>query len=494
MSNTELSKFYSTFKELNALSSALGLLSWDLETYMPVSASVARSQQLETLSGMLHAKYTNPEFFELVSELSKQIENFPENDQVNIRQVKKDIDKAVKLPVSLVAKRSRANAELTSLWHIAKPTNDFESLVGKLQEVIDIAQEESQLLGFEEHPYDALLDKYEEGIRTSEILSLFNPLAVTISKMLPEVIQKQLDAGYAELPKVPFIDGANLLEVAQEIMKLVGFSTDEIRVDLSAHPFSTSIGAADNRITVSKGDRLVHLSALTALHEAGHALYERNAQQAGWGLPIGSSISLGVHESQSRYLENFVGRSHAGCQCLSGIFEKLIKDKFSAKDLYKVYNKVQPSLIRVLADELTYSLHVVIRTELEIALIEGTLKAKELPEAWDGLYEKYLGIRPASMKEGCLQDTHWYNGMFGYFPTYVLGNIYAGMLHSALEKDLPDWQSEVSEGNLKSITAWMAEKIHRHGQKYSPKQLVENASGIKLSLDPFVSYLKKKYL
>lgn len=476
MSSTEL---YSRLREISLLEGTAALLDWDQQTYLPKGGGENRASQLELLATLRHERLTDPR---LRAAAEAAAVSSDQSDQENGRALLRLLAREAKLPSTFIAERTRLGAQCFQVWCDAKPANDFAQVAPLLEKLISLARQETQLVGFDEHPYDALLDNYEWGGKISWV----RPALLRLGDALPDLIAR------AEQRPPPQLDRALPLDrqraLSEALLGIVGMPADETRLDVAPHPFCTTIGRGDYRITTRFDEHDLFSALFSTLHELGHSFYEANLPLAWRGTPKGSAVSLGVHESQSRLFENIIGRSREFSQVLSRLIDLHGKKTVSPEEVYGAVNHVRRSLIRVEADEVTYSLHVIIRMELEIALIEGSLSVKDLPAAWNSLYKKYLGLTPPTDREGVLQDVHWYSGSIGYFPTYVLGNLYGGMIRRAL----PNLTAQVATGDLRSIGSWLTERIYAPGGIIQPRELIEGATGVPFSEEPFVAYLKEK--
>ena len=490
MTASSTKEFYTRLKNLHHLEGVKALLDWDQQVYLPPQGAQTRGDQLEYVSVLMHQQLTDPILEKLAQEvLATGASECREEDRINARWLLRSIIREKKLPESFVAERARIASDTFNKWQEAKPKADFGSVKENLKKIVELARRESELVGYQEHPYDALLDQYEPEATVGWVKPLLVSLANDIKALLKGVSPSD------KIRKFPLaIDRQKAL--CEELMVAFGLPKDSSRLDLSSHPFCTTIGAGDVRITtrLKEEDFLYGLGSV--LHELGHALYEYNLPNEFRGSACGSVYSLGMHESQSRFIENIIGRSKEFSEYLysrySKYAEKSIADSLSAADLYAALNQVCPSLIRVDADEVSYSLHVVIRLLLEIDLIEGSLTVDELPHRWNQLYEEYLGIVPPTDREGVLQDVHWYGGSIGYFSTYVLGNIYDGIILQKLDQALPAWKGDVKAGKFLPITNWLKESIHRHAARLAPRPFMERFGGGEVTAQPFLEYLRGK--
>ncbi|HMO01733.1 MAG TPA: carboxypeptidase M32 [Oligoflexia bacterium] len=492
-----LAEFYDFLKEQSLISNISSLLGWDQETIMPRGSGAGRVAQIEYVSRLYHKKRTDPKFLEIVDALWEIKEELTEDDSVNVREVKRDIDKTRKLPEDFVAHCSALHAKSNIVWQGARKNNDWRSVESLLTEIFKFARERAELLGYSEHPYDALLDDYEPGAKISQTKTILLDLAERLRALMPAILEKQKSKATSSVTlKMSQEDQAKL---CRKILNDIGFDFSKGRLDLSAHPFSTSIGKDDQRITYRFQDQYI-ASIYGALHEGGHALYEIGLKSGDWheSVPLANTNSCALHESQSRFWENIIGRSLHFCRYL----ERIIKDlkltdveSFTAEKLWDDANTVSPSLIRVEADEVTYSLHIVIRMLLEEKLLEGSLAVADAPEAWNDLYHRYLGLTPPNYADGIMQDTHWYHGAIGYFPSYALGNIYGAHFTEKLKADLIGCSELVEKGKFAPIFDWLKQNIHRFASRYQPMELIERASGgMPVSSDAFVGYIQNKFL
>lgn len=477
-------KFYDSLREVSHLDGISALLDWDQQVYMPKGGGDNRSAQLELIALLRHERITDPKLKEASQELL-QDSSATEDDRVNAKGILRVIDRETKLPASFVAEKSRASSEAFQCWLDAKPKKNFKLVESQLKKIIELSKLEISLVGYEEHPYDALLDQYEWGGRVSWVYPALQHLSnelIPIVQSLSEKTKSWNEDGFS-MP----IGEQHLLN--EKIMHAMGMQEASSRLDKSAHPFCTTIGANDYRITTRFDEKNFLAALLSTLHETGHSLYEAGLPLKWRGTPCGAAVSLGVHESQSRFYENMIGRSKEFSRYLSNT----INNKTDSNTFWQALNKVSPSLIRVEADEVSYSLHVLLRLELEMELISGNLNVSDLPCAWNEKYKRYLGITPSHDGEGVLQDVHWYSGAIGYFSTYVLGNIYSGMFLERILKEMPDMYEQIEEGDFTRISSWLLKHVHSQGQRYEPRELIEKISNNKISAEPFVKYIKSKF-
>ena len=486
-----LKQFYLHLAELNAWRGVGNLLGWDQSVNMPPAGAAARAKQQETLSLHIQKRRTDPDFIKILEELAQNVDSLSDDDALNVRETKRKIDRAKKLPDSFVSEQAHTASLSFTAWRKARPKNDFAATKPYLEKLVELCRQEADLVGYEESPYDALLDIYEPYEKLSTIKPLLLSLANSLKDLLPRVLN-------AQIPPPPLI-GPFPITAQKRLSKLlttaVGYSYESGRIDEAPHPFQSTIGLGDVRIT-TRFDENDYLSGITSsLHEAGHALYELGLAAEHHGTPRGSAIALSIHESQSRFWENVIGRSKAFCEYLQSLLPDFFPELAlpSPEELWQQLNQIQASPIRVEADELTYSLHIVIRLLLEEQLLTGELGVDELPEAWNALYQEYLGIIPSDLSEGIMQDIHWFSGAIGYFPTYALGNLYAAMMAEEIAKAIPDFETQIRNAEFRNIRTWLVENVHRHGKRYKAGELIAMLSGEALSEKAFLRYLENKF-
>lgn len=486
-----LATVYHRLDELYRLSCIRGLLDWDQQVCLPRLAASGRADQLELMSTLIHARLTDPNFGNTIDELAARSDLHPD-DRVNILEARRVIERQRRLPESFVAEQARVTSEAYTEWTEARPANDFARVLPHLTRIVELARREAELVGYSEQPYDALLDAYEPRATLRTVKPLLLALGEELSRLIPAIIARadtppSTTGVYPEVPQ---------RALCERVLRDIGYRFDAGRLDKTHHPFQSSLGAHDIRVT-TRFDETSYLSALaTTLHEAGHALYEDGLPKEQRGRALGSAASLGVHESQSRFWENCIGRSLPFARYLHAILSSFFPEeaaRCSPETIWRDSNRVARTLIRVEADEVTYSLHVIVRLLLEEALITGELEVVDLPQAWGDLYERYLGIRPPNDTDGVLQDVHWYGGMIGYFPTYVLGNLYAAPMLEAVRRAVPDLDERVGAGDFGPILGWLRTHVHAHGMRYSGPELVERISGSTLSVAPFLAYIRSKF-
>jgi carboxypeptidase Taq len=482
-------------REAALLESIDAFLGWDERTYMPPAAGEYRAEQMTYLSGLVHQKRTNPRLGELLGELrGTDLAKDPHSDAgATIRQLQRDYDKRVKLPQSLVEELARASVLGQQAWVKARQSNDFASFAPHVEKLYRLKRQQAECLGYQDQPYDALLDDFEPGAKTAHVAQV---LAGLRAELVP-LVQAIIESG----KKAPVeIVSREFPAAAQEAFgkaaaAAIGFDFQRGRLDVTHHPFCAGTGPHDCRITTRYDERFFNSAFFGILHEAGHGIYDQGLRTEQFGLPPGSYVSLGIHESQSRMWENLVGRSHAFWQHFFPQLQAAFPAATSGVklgDFFWAINHVEPSLIRVEADEATYNLHIIIRFELEQALLSGDLPIADLPAAWQEKYQSYLGIAPHNDADGCLQDIHWSAALIGYFPTYSLGNLYASQFYEQADRDLGGLAAQFARGEFQPLKAWLNEKIHRRGQCYPASELVELVTGQPLSHAAAIRHLRGK--
>lgn len=475
--------------QVSDLGAAASLLSWEQETFMPPEAARVRGLQLATLAGLSHELFTAPETGALLDGAQ------PDGDTqaAVVRVARRDYAKATRLPTAFVEDRTRAQNEAHHAWVHAREHSDFASFAPYLERMMDLARRQADLMGFDEHPYDALIDDYEPGMRAAQVQSVFADLRDRTLPLLERIRAAGDAADYGVLTR-PFPADAQKAFAWHVAGEAFGLTGDFARQDESAHPFQSNFSRSDIRIT-TRVEEYWPACLFGTWHEAGHAMYERGVHERWERTPVSAGASLGVHESQSRMFENLLGRSLPFWQRYFPQLQEAAPQVTAGLDaaaLYRAVNRVQPSLIRVEADEVTYNFHVMLRFELELALLEGSLSVRDLPEAWNAKMQAYLGLTPPDDASGVLQDIHWSAGLIGYFPTYTLGNLLSVQLLEAARQDA-GVAAGIDRAEYGPLRAWLVEQVHQHGRSLSPAELTVQATGRPLSADPYVAYLTRKY-
>lgn len=481
------------------LHSISNLLEWDHDTYMPADGELIRSEQLRILAGLIHQERTSKDFIEALQKLihlgTGQIlgNGLSEAQAAALKRWRRDYLKESALPKEFVEEFAQLTSQAQAVWRKARKDQSFEQFAPFLDKIVTMSRKKADLLTYKEHPYDALLDLYEPDVTTSQVANLFSTLEKDLTSLLKKIaVAPQIDDSLL----FGNFDHKKQLEFSLALLNDMGYVRTKGRLDISTHPFSISLHPTDSRITTR-----IHASSLmsnigSVLHEAGHALYEMGLPIEQFGSPLGQPISYGIHESQSRWWETRIGQSKSFWQHYLPILKQYFPEQLEGATLdgfYAAINKVEPSLIRVEADEVTYPLHIILRFNLEKALIEGSLAVRDIPEMWNAKMQELIGLTPQNNSEGCLQDIHWSLGSFGYFPSYTLGNAYASHLFLAFEKQFADWRARLENGELLFIKSWLNESVHQYGRQYSPLELMQKVTGQPFNSKAYVDYLKTKY-
>ena len=471
---------------------AIAVLSWDQETYMPEKGAEFRAQQLSTLSGVYHRMITDEQLGKWLNTLSTDA-TLDEKQKKNVALVKETYEKQKKFSTEFVELMSKTVSECFQAWQTAKETNNFSIYQPKLEKLVELKKQECEILGYKDHPYDAQLNEYEKGATTKDLEKLFSDVRKELVPFVQKIREaKQVDDSFF----FRNYDKDKQWNFGIDLLKQMGYDFEGGRQDISSHPFTTSFNPLDVRVTTRVNENDFSEMIWSCIHEGGHGLYEQGLSPEEYGLPLGEAISLGIHESQSRLWENNVGRSLAywkkNFPLAQSYFPEQLKD-VKAEDFYHAMNKVESSLIRTNADELTYHFHIMIRFEIEKALFEGVIQVSELPAYWNKKYKEYLGIDVPNDTKGVLQDIHWSHGSFGYFPTYSIGSFYAAQFFDQAKKEIPSLQAEIEKGEMQNLLKWLREKIHQHGRFYIATELCEKITGEKLNFAHFMNYAKEKY-
>ncbi|MFP4364470.1 MAG: carboxypeptidase M32 [Spirochaetia bacterium] len=475
------------------------LLGWDQETYMPPLAIDERSDQLSLLEGLAHERKSADKVGKLLEELGSTTEN-PKGDEsldfwdrAFLRAVRRRYDQATKIPQSLVVEMAKEVSQSQAAWVEAKKANDFPSFAPHLEKLLSLSKQVAEDLGYEDHPYDALLDQYEPQMTKAKVSQVFSELQKELVPLVEKISScKQVNDEYIFRE----FSTRKQNDFGKFIQEQMGYNFQRGRLDLSAHPFTTTLGGNDVRLTTRYNKHYFNTGIFGNIHEAGHGLYELGFAERIKGSVLADGTSLGIHESQSRMWENMIGRSRDFWLRYYPDLLKHFPDSLSdasGEDFYLAVNKVAPSLIRIEADEVTYSLHVILRFNLEVQLISGDLTVQDLPEAWNNEMEKLLGVRPKNDSEGVLQDIHWSMGAFGYFPTYALGNLYGAQFFDTMKKQIPNVSELIRSGELQTILGWLRENIHQYGASKTPVELISDITGKPLDASFFMNYLKDKF-
>ncbi len=476
------------------LASAAELLQWDERTMMPPDGSEFRAAQVAYLSGRAHAMRTSEQIERWLDELDGwSAASDPASDiGATLRMTRKDYEKQRRLPGQLVEAIASATVRGQGCWDAARRNDDYAQFQTALDEMISLQRNAGELLAEPgQSTYEALLDQYEPDARVEDLTRVFARLRDELVKLLSEITASPRQVDDRLLKQTYSVDGQRQLSKA--LAAAIGFDFQRGRLDETSHPFCTSLGPSDCRILTRYEENWLPGSIFGTLHEAGHGMYEQGLPQDWYGLPPGTFVSLGIHESQSRLWENLVGRSLAFWKCFTPLINETFSETATPAQWHACFNRVQPSLIRVEADEATYNLHIIVRFELEQALISGELSTAELPFAWNERYTSVIGVSPPSAANGVLQDVHWSAGLFGYFPTYTIGNLVAAQLYQAADAALGNLDRKFEQGDFAPLLNWLREHVHTHGRKYTADELIQNATGKPLSAEPLIASLRQRY-
>jgi carboxypeptidase Taq len=482
--------------EVNDLNAAAALLSWDQTSYMPEGGAPARGRQLALLSRLGHEKFTDPEIGRLLDALQPYGESLPfdDDDAALLRLTRRNYDRLVKVPNDFIGEVSEHSAEIYQAWTQARPDNDFERVRPLLEKTLDQSRRFAEYFGPYDHIADPLIDFSDYGMKADSVRRVFAQLREGLVPLVKSITeQAPMDDSFVRKHYPAQLQ----LDFGLDVIKAYGFDFKRGRQDLTHHPFMTKFSIGDIRILTKVKEDDVRDALYSTLHEAGHGLYEQGINPAYEGTPLNNGTSAGVHESQSRMWENIVGRSREFWTYyypkLQAVFPDQLKD-VSLDNFHRSVNKVERSLIRIEADEVTYNLHVMIRFELELQLLEGSLEIKDLPEAWDERYQTDLGISAPDYRDGVLQDVHWYSGAIGgAFQGYTLGNILSAQFYEAALKAHPEISGEIAQGKFDTLHGWLKENIYQYGSKYTAPELIARVTGGWLEVEPLLKYLRKKY-
>lgn len=492
----DLTAFKEHIGQIQDLNLAQGLLSWDLETCMPEKGAEIRAKQMATLSTLSHDMLASAETARFLEDLRLQ-EHYRSLDrtaQALVREVGKEYDRAKKIPSDLVRELTETTAKAHHAWVEARKTNQFQLFAPILEKIVELNRRMAQCLGFSGSPYNALMDLYEPELTTDKTDALFNNIKPGLIKLVQAIRDSEHQPDTRFLKRVTRIEKQQAF--SETVIKAMGFDMQAGRIDKAPHPFCAGFGPGDVRLTNRYFKNEMLSSLFSAMHEAGHGLYEQGMDPALGRTPLSEGASLGIHESQSRLWENMVGRSREFWKYylprLKKVFPKQLEG-IGLESFYRAINRSQPSLIRVEADEVTYNLHIMLRYEIERALIEEKASVRDIPALWTEKMREYLGITPPNDALGALQDIHWAHGSFGYFPTYTLGNLYAAQFFRQAEKEIPGLKLQIAKGNFKPLKTWLNEKIHRIGRIETPAEIVFRVTGEPLNAHYFMAYLQSKF-
>jgi carboxypeptidase Taq len=488
-------QFLTYLQEINDLVHAQGLLGWDQQVNMPRGGAEARGNSLATLGKITHTKATSNQLGEMLTELEPYVKTLdPDSDEARmVKVVRRDYDKQKKVSTEWVGEFAKETTMGQAVWEQAKADNNFKLFEPQLEKLVALRRQYADFFKPFDHVYDPLLDDFEPGLKTADVKKIFNtlrPRQVELIKAIsekPRIDDTFLHISYPEKGQWDF---------GVEVLTKFGFDWNRGRQDKSVHPFTQGMGIGDVRITTRFDPERAASALFSTMHEGGHAMYDQGYDPRFDRTPLSTAASYAVHESQSRMWENLVGRSLAFWQHFYPRFQEIFPSQVgnvSLEKFYKGINLVEPSLIRVEADEATYNLHIMLRLEIEIALMEGTLKVKDLPEVWNTRMQEYLGLTPPNDAKGVLQDVHWSSGLIGYFPTYALGNLISVQLWDKMHQDIPTLDDQIEKGEFGELLGWLRKNIHSKGAKFEPQELVQQVTGSKIDPLPYLNYLETKY-
>jgi carboxypeptidase Taq len=481
--------------EVMDLANVMRLLEWDQQTYMPPGGVQDRGYLMATIGSLKHTKFTSNEVGILLEELKPYAEQLDpdSNDARLIRFASQKYMKMVKVPTEWVGEFAQVTTLAHQDWEQARAESNFEQFRPSLEKIVELRRRFASFFAPYEHVYDPLLDEYEPGLKTSEVKGIFEALRPQQVELVQAITERsQVDDTFLH----QHFDAQKQWDFGVEAITKMGYDWNHGRQDKAAHPFTTGFGIGDVRITTRIMPDYLGSAFFSTAHECGHALYELGVDPQLARTPLAVGASMALHESQSRLWENLVGRSYPFWEHFYPRLQELFPSQLenvTLQNFYKGINKVKPSLIRVEADEATYNLHIMLRLEIEIALMEGSLEVRHLPEAWNARMQEYLGLTPPDDARGVLQDVHWSSGYFGYFPTYALGNLISLQLWETIRRDLPNLDDQIRQGQFGNLLGWLREHIHRHGKKFEPQELIQRLTGSKIDPAPYMRYLTHKY-
>ena len=493
--SAKLDRLKEIIGEVSDIRSAASLLSWDQQTYMPAGGNEARGHQMGTLGKLAHELGTSDEVGKLLSDLKQEFDgaNGASDEAAMVRVAAREYDKAVRVPPDFIIEHAMVTARAFEAWQEARSKSDFSIFRPHLEKIVEMVRRYVTFFPPADHPYDTLLDDYEPGMKTAEVQAIFDELRPKQVELLraiaarPQINDKFLHRKYNE---------GKVWDFSAGVTKVLGYDWTRGRMDRAAHPFESSFSVNDVRITNRFEPQVPLGTVFSAVHESGHAMYEQGVDRAYERTALAHGASLAVHESQSRMWENMVGRSLPFWEFFYPKLKAMFPSQLQGvglKNFYRAINRVEPSFIRVNADEATYNMHIMLRLELEIAMVEDKLAVKDLPEIWNARMQEYLGVTPPDDASGVLQDIHWSSGMLGYFSTYALGNLISAQLWEKINKDIPGLDDQIRKGKFDALLAWLRTNVHRYGRKYKPQDLVQKVTGSRITSGPYIRYLTRKY-
>jgi carboxypeptidase Taq len=491
---------YQRFRELVGevfdLDAVGSILEWDQQTYMPPGGAQVRAMQIAIINRLWHEKLSSDEFSAALEAAKEETASLdPDSDEVRVvRHMKREVDRWRKVPSEWVSEFKRVTALAHKAWEDARKEDDFTHFQPHLEEILKLRRQYSEFFAPYDHPYDPWLDYFEPGMKTSEVKAVFDKLRPRQVELVREIAERGTPVDDAVLHQD--YDESRQWDFGIEVAKALGYDFERGRQDKAAHPFTTSFGIGDVRITTRFDPKYLGTALFATIHEAGHAMYDQGVSPSLDRTDLITGASLGVHESQSRMMENLIGRSRPFWVAFFPRLQEYFPSQLGEVDLesfYRAINKVEPSLIRVEADEATYNLHIMLRFEIELALAENKISVADLPEVWNSKMDEYLGLTPPNYADGVLQDIHWSAGYIGYFATYSLGNLMASQFWAKMEEDIPDLADQIERAQFAEMMSWLRENIHQHGAKFEPMELLQRVTGNTLSVEPYLRYLRGKY-
>ncbi|MGD2252035.1 MAG: carboxypeptidase M32 [Anaerolineales bacterium] len=489
----ELRELLGQYSDLDAISSVLG---WDQQAYMPPGGAPARAHQLATVNRMAHEIFVSDRFSAALEGARSEIGDFdPDSDEVRlVQEISRRHEKACKVPSDWVAEFNRLSSLAYQEWEQAKQDSEFARFAPHLAKLVEMRRDYAEFFAPYDHVYDPLLDDFEPGMKSDEVRKVFEDLRPKQVELVKAIVERGKPVDDSVVRQA--YDEQKQWDFGIEIIKKFGYDFDRGRQDKTAHPFTTAFSINDVRITTRIKPKFLPSALFSSMHEAGHALYGQGVSQSLERTPLIGGASLGIHESQSRMWENLVGRSRAFWKGAYGRLQEFFPAQLGDVDVetfYRAINKVEPSLIRTDADEATYNLHIMMRFNIEISLMQGDLQVDDLPQVWNQKMQEYLGVTPPDDAHGVLQDVHWSYGIFGYFPTYALGNLVAARLWQKIGEEIPDLEAQIEQGKFGNLLDWLRENVHQHGAKFKPMELLERITGSGLNAEPYVAYLQTKF-
>lgn len=487
-------QYVTRMRKVQDINSTLALLHWDNEVNAPAKGAKLRAQQIATLSATAHDWLTAPELGELLHELYERRSELDENEAKNVELSLELYNKEKKLSVDFVKAFSNAKSNAFHAWMKARKAKDFSLYKNELKTIVNLLREKAELIGYKEHPYNALIGEFEKGATVAQLDKLFGDVRQQLVAFAKDIQEKGTPSDKVFLSR--HYDRKKQWDFGIELLEQMGYDFEAGRQDISEHPFTTTFSPKDVRVTTRiEEDNPIEMIG-GCVHEGGHALYEMGLKEEYYGLPLGMPTSLSIHESQSRLWENHVGLSLAYWKAnfprMQEVFPAALGD-VNLDQFYSAINQIEPNYLRTVADEIHYHLHVLIRYEIEKGLLDGTYDIEAIEEVWNQKYKDFLGLDVPHATYGILQDVHWAEGLFGYFPTYSLGSFYAAQFFHRASLDIPNLEGEIAQGNMKPLLDWLRLHIHQHGQKYTSEELCQRITGEGLNLKYFMNYARKKY-